>query len=899
MSRQEIPRFNPQVNSVGTVPIIKPDFSPAFESAQQLWNKAANVGDGIANATAKLATAMNRAQATERDAYLADLETADILQTNRIYNENAMAGNDPELLSEKLKGYMDGRLENLPDNIRPFYQKSFEKRAAVMAVKSQDEFFRQTEINAKKSMSASLDLLKEDIFLNPLPKTEIERQSYQDKLVKFNANLQSQIDHNFITAEEADLTKRDLKKDLVVATYKSSMQGLSDDARAKAILKLQNSNIEGLNINEKQEVIGRLSAFDGQMRSVREQAFAKEKAEQELAKARKAAELEIKVSRGEADYEEVVRMEQNRIISPDQKASLFRALDVKNKEKMEQMAQLEKVAGALQGTAYLDPKDAQDKKAIDFTYQNAVKQQMAGLEPEAQKSMLLNYIEKVGVVPTSVQATLRGVFRGANPNDKVFYADLIGRIQETKPQALDDIEDKDIAQAVMINELVKSGTPNLEAVARVEDMQKSLNPARISLLKEELKEARGTQTLADKLDRAKKTFSDSFFSFSPTLPSDPQLGYNQALINDYERTYDSWFIYTNGDAKIAEEQTKKALGRLWGETTINGRSRLVKYPIEKAYPNIDPAELRNKLVSEVKSIPKYKDIDESEIILQDTIETARLWNTGQPTYRVVVKNKDGVFESVMDGDMDAWTPGKAGELQKEIALRKRNEAVSFAGGMTDKPVSLESTLQLMQKFPEGYVPQSEMEFPVSKTLALFESKNADTSKARQGTLEGKQFIQAISEFEQEQTAGFVNNKFNFISQYLNADSKIKEIFQNEYELFKRGELSAESLAGAIDAKAKNLGVNDKGLKEDFVNGYVQEQKTMVAKLKNEFKNIKNKDSSKAKKVAKLINSLDDGREDTSKLMLSEVLSSKKLMESMTNFDLKVKKTLKEIANEIQ
>lgn len=674
MTRPEIPRFNPQINAVGTVPIVKPDFSPAFESAQQMWNKVANVGEGLNNATSRLAISLDRAQATERDAYLAELETTDIVETNRLYNENALAGNRPEILAEKLKGYMDGRMESLPEVIRPAYQKSFEKRAAVMTVNSQNDFFRQTEINAKKSMTAGLDLLKEDIFLNPLPKTEIEKQAYSDKLEKFNANLQSQIDHNFITPEESDLIKRDLKKDLVTAAYKSSLQGLSDDARAKAILKLQNSNMEGLNINEKQEVINRLSAFDNQVRNVREQAFAKEKAEQELAKARKAAELEIKVSRGEADYEEVIQMEQNRIISPDQKASLFKTLDVKNKERMEQMAQLEKVAGALQGTTYLDPKDSADKKAIDFTYENALKKQMAGLDPESQKSMLINYVEKVGVVPSQVQSTLRGVFRGANPNDKVFYADLIGRIQETKPQALDDIEDKDIAQAVMINELVKSGTPNLEAVARVEDMQKSMNPARMDLLKQQLKELRGNQTIDARLLAARKTFSDSFFA--PKLPSDAKLGYNQALINDYERTYDSWFMYTNGDVKIAEEQTKKALNRLWGVSTINGQERLVKYPIEKAYPNIDPDELRKKLVSEVKNIPKYKDIDENNILLQDTVETARLWDTGQPTYQVIVKNKNGVFETVMDGDMDSWTPGKASDLQAEIALRKRNEAMA-------------------------------------------------------------------------------------------------------------------------------------------------------------------------------------------------------------------------------
>jgi hypothetical protein len=457
-------------------------------------------------------------------------------------------------------------------------------------------------------------------------------------------------------------------------------------------------DIEGLDVNEKLKVVNQLNAFDNQMRAVNEQAFAKEKAEQELNKARKAAELEIRTSRGQAGYDEITRMEQNRTISPDQKASLFKMLDAKNKERMADAAKLEKVAQALQGKGYLDPKD--DKDAIDFTYINAVKPQMQGLAPDAQKEMLVNFVNKVGVVPDQMQSQLRGVFRGGDPEAKVFYADLVGRIQEAKPEALDDIENKDIAQAVMINELVKSGTPNLEAVARVEDMQKSINPARLQILKTELSEARGKSTVADRLTKAKKPFSN-MLGIAPSL-GDSQLGYNQALLNDYERTYESWYNYTNGDAKIAEDQTEKSLNRLWGVSEMNGSKRLVKYPVEKAYPNIAPEDLRKQLVDNVKAIKKYKDINEEDILIQDTMDTARLWNTGAPTYRVIIKNKDGVFENVFDNDLDAWTPGKNSDIQKEIALRKRQEFMAKenkneAPKTPQITIPTESTINLLTK----------------------------------------------------------------------------------------------------------------------------------------------------------------------------------------------------------
>lgn len=699
MTRPSIPRFEAQITNLNPAPILRMDAQPVFESAIQMYNTIANVGLDTANSITRLGMVSERALDKERDAYLANVEVGDIVKTNEIYNQNALEGNQPEKLAERLDGYMQGKMQELPENIRPLYQQSFQKRAAVLTVRSQDEFFRQTEEDAKKSLMASLDIVKEDIFSNPTPKTEIETQSYQEKLAKYNTILDTQVKHGYVTSEEAILNKKEFRKDLIVTSFKSSLEGLSDDQRSKAILKISKMDIEGLDINEKQKVVNQLNAFDNQMRAVNEQAFAKEKAAQELAKARKAADLEIRVSRGEAGYDEITRMEQNLTITPDQKASLFKTLDVKNKERLEEAAQLEKVAKALQGTDYLDPKSTEDKKAVDFTYKNAVKQQLQGLAPEAQKAMLITFIDKVGTVPIELQSKLRGVFRGANPEDKVYYADLVGRIQEVKPQALDDIEDKDIAQAVMINELVKSGTPNLEAVARVEDMQRSLNPARIQILKDEIKENK-SKTVTDRLNKAKSAFST--WGIDPKLPDDPQLGYNQTLLNDYERTYESWYVYTNGDENIAQEQTKKTLNKFWGVSEINGSERLVKYPVEKAYPNIEPAELRKKLVDDVKAIKKYKDINEEDILIQDTMDTARLWNTGTPTYRVIVKNKDGVFENVFDNDLDAWTPGKGSDIQKEIALRKRQEFMAkqnIKEPINTPQVSIptESTINLLTK----------------------------------------------------------------------------------------------------------------------------------------------------------------------------------------------------------
>ena len=110
-------------------------FTPGGEYLEQM-NAIADLGEGIFNATAKIAVASQRAKEAERNAYLANVETDDIVQTNRIFNENKLQGNDPELLTKRLEEYRNGKMSSMPQDVQPYYQQSFDKRAATLTVKS-------------------------------------------------------------------------------------------------------------------------------------------------------------------------------------------------------------------------------------------------------------------------------------------------------------------------------------------------------------------------------------------------------------------------------------------------------------------------------------------------------------------------------------------------------------------------------------------------------------------------------------------------------------------------------------------------------------------------------------------------------------------------------------------
>ena len=148
---QGVARFNGDVRSASygksVTPLQPIKFTAGGEYMEQM-NAIADLGVGIFNATAKVAAASEAAKNAERDAYLANVESDDIVQTNRLYNENTLTGNGPKELTTKLGEYKAGKMASMPEEIKPHYAQSFDKRAAVLTVKSQNAFFKKAKDDA-------------------------------------------------------------------------------------------------------------------------------------------------------------------------------------------------------------------------------------------------------------------------------------------------------------------------------------------------------------------------------------------------------------------------------------------------------------------------------------------------------------------------------------------------------------------------------------------------------------------------------------------------------------------------------------------------------------------------------------------------------------------------------
>lgn len=675
---QGVARFNGDVRSASygksVTPLQPIKFTAGGEYMDQM-NAIADLGVGIFNATAKVAAASVAAKEAERDAYLASMESDDIVQTNRIYNENTLVGNDPKELTTKLGEYKAGKMASMPEDVKAHYAQSFDKRAAVLTTRSQDAFFKKAKKDSGASLEASQEIIKEDIYKNPSPTTEIEAKHFEEKIAKYSATLQSRVAQGFLTPEEAELERRDFQKELITTGYKAQLQDMDANQRANAILALQETKTlpNGISVEDKADIVAKLNAYDSTIKSIETKATALKNADEELQTSREAADLEIGINRGETTYEDVVRAEQNKIITPAKKVQLFKQLDANLKKTVEESRSIQKVSRALRGEDFIDPKSTDDKKAVDLTYEKVLMPKIdAAQDPAAKKQIITNFVDKMGIVPEKLRGKMRGVFRGDDVEQKVFYADLVGRIQDTKPQALDDFDTKDITQAIMINEMVEAGTPNEQAVEKVQNLTEGINAGRLEILREDFKnlvEDKGTGVKINSqkvINTVQDTFDEGVFSMNASLPQQ-QLGVEAAAINDYKKLYETWYLNTNGDAELAKKQAQKALKRTWGTTNVNGTSKqLTKYPIEDAYAGMSSKDIKKELMDDVRAIDAYKDLEDDEVIIQWDQRTAREY--GQyPTYQVLVFNKDGVLEPVADETLQRWKPDYAGFQKKRKA----------------------------------------------------------------------------------------------------------------------------------------------------------------------------------------------------------------------------------------
>lgn len=291
----------------------------------------------------------------------------------------------------------------------------------------------------------------------------------------------------------------------------------------------------------------------------------------------------------------------------------------------------QKVEAAVSGVAILDPKNKEDKDAVDTHYRESIanfqKNDTTGTRVD---KYAMGLVRSYGMVPQTLQSQIRAGLRSANPDDVVAQSNTIQYLRSQNPVLLDDFAAEDIRIANLVSSLVDSGYAPDEAFIRANEQMK-LSPDLVDQRKKEFKEAK-----VDFGGIIENKFN-SIFAFDPDVPEAMKRDAERLAALEYEMT---------GDIDSAKVTAMDNISRTWSKSAVGASKGWVKNPPEKYYSapiNVNNAEWMNE------QLASDFGIDSGNLLVVDSNRK----RNGKPTYYVFKKEDNGLIQRVTDKE---WVP---------------------------------------------------------------------------------------------------------------------------------------------------------------------------------------------------------------------------------------------------
>lgn len=366
------------------------------------------------------------------------------------------------------------------------------------------------------------------------------------------------------------------------------------------------------------------------------------------------------------------------------------------------------VRDALLGKGAIDPNDAKAKKAADRVFSGAIMPKVDQLlqsgdsvSRDTANSLVADFVAKTGHIPQPVKSQLYAAARGGSEEDLAHAADLFQRLEKANPQAVGDMQQKDIETLRMTATLIDSGLTGQQAAARAKELSNPVDVATRQLREERLKDKEDEAGKMMQGITASSLVQDAFTpskgsrlinsvtmgyagSSKPVLPE--QSGALAAANRDAQSLFKYWYLKT-GDAEVAKKQATRDIQRSWTVSQVGGKPTLMKYAPESMYsiPGRDSTWIKQQVLDSVHEIVGNKSVKPEDIVIVSDNHTEREATSGYaPSYGVLIRDKDGVLVPVqkeIDGRLvqGRFAPDQRSEIDKmkgEEALKNELEVVT-------------------------------------------------------------------------------------------------------------------------------------------------------------------------------------------------------------------------------
>lgn len=385
------------------------------------------------------------------------------------------------------------------------------------------------------------------------------------------------------------------------------------------------------------------------------------------------SDLEMAIDRGEAGRAEIEQAYGNEQISPAARTQMHNRLDKIEAERNARAAALVRVNLAGSGGAPLDPKSPDDKKALNYHFE----QVSAGWQGQDASANAINYAAKYGLVPQRLQSAIRGGLHSGIPQQMIAAADTINKLQNRNPALIGEIgDDNDLRLATLLQTYTDAGVkPEQAAELAVSGMKVSKieRDARAESFDAERGKTKIEQHDADTSWLTSQT--NTFWGADPnTVDPVMRKEFEEVTKAEYQRT---------GNLEASRRMAHANIQNIWGRTRVGGDLRYMKQAPEKYYgvPALSEAENSNWMNEQLALQLRQETLQEPAYPI--TPERLRLFVSpdrvspidGRPVYQVWIEHptiKQLELVRRPDGEARVWAPdwNTSPEKQRRDAHRQ-------------------------------------------------------------------------------------------------------------------------------------------------------------------------------------------------------------------------------------
>ncbi len=294
--------------------------------------------------------------------------------------------------------------------------------------------------------------------------------------------------------------------------------------------------------------------------------------------ARFQSEFEIGLNRGEKTYTDIEQAYQAGKLSPAERTRYTLALDKKLAEGDAKQAMIDRVNNAGNSAPLLDPSNTDDKKALNYHYEQTARQ-WANLAPDEVVTQAINYANDKNMVPEPMQGMVRGMLRGGDVSQRVLAADTVQRLRQANPLLLNDFADKDLALANSIALYTSLGMPPADATSKALQVEQLSPQEKVALADGYAAEIEASAATPVERRNANKNWLSANLP-KPWFEANPAA--SQMMLSDFEEATKQAYMLT-GNLDSARQTALDQLNRVYSESRVNGVAEVTKLAPEKFF----------------------------------------------------------------------------------------------------------------------------------------------------------------------------------------------------------------------------------------------------------------------------------------------------------------------------